>query len=629
MRETFEGWCRLSAFPDASGALDAQELKQRLDIVEVVSEYVKLKKTGKNYVGLCPFHTETKPSFTVSPDRGLFYCYGCQTGGDVITFVEKVENLSFVEAAERLAQRIGAHFAARGDYAQRAALRQWLHAANRMAAVYYARLLAQSPRAEVARRYIAQRKIAQASVEQFMLGYALPEWEDLRQLARRKGFSDRDLVQAGLCVARESGAGCYDRFRGRLMFPIFDAQGNVVGFGARALGDDEPKYINSPETAIFQKGKLVYGLRQAAPAIKGEDYAVVVEGYTDVIACHEAGVKNVVATLGTALTADHLRLLRRYCSRVVLAFDADQAGVAAVLRNVPQLERTGMDVRVAALPEGSDPDQMVRERGPEALLKLVRGAVPLVHFAIDRLIAAQRGAGPRWRQQAARAIVELLSELADEVATEDYVAYAAGELAGEDLARAGANEQALANQVRLARRRGRRRRVGERGSAEEAATASAAATAQALEAAPRGVLLAERIALRGAAEDPEVAREVFAILQPAAFCDPIDRELAERAAEELARNGRIEARTLADGLSREAVERWAEIQLDEAEVACDERSAVDCAREVADYRKRMRMRELEAALRTGEGGAASRELLEEYQELVRYFSEKTARRSSL
>ncbi len=364
------------------------EIREAAPIEEVVGQYVKLTRRGRNLVGLCPFHADSKPSFTVSPERGIFYCFGCGAGGNVISFLMQHQRLSFPEAVEELARRyhIPLNLKAVGpEGARQAKRRTGLYELAAAAAAFYRGLLSGSGGAK-ARDYLARRGLTPEVCEAFQVGYAPPEWEALTRHLQAKGFP-LDLAQeAGLILPRTSG-GFYDRFRDRVIFPIHDRQGRPVAFGGRVLGEGEPKYLNSPESPLFSKGRLLYGLPQAAAALRREDVALVVEGYLDLLALKVRGIEPVVATLGTALTRDHVRLLKSQVSRVVLVFDGDAAGVRAMQRAFPLFAGESLAVRVLPLPAGQDPDDYVKVHGADLFRTPWEAAQPWFNYLLDTLLS--------------------------------------------------------------------------------------------------------------------------------------------------------------------------------------------------------------------------------------------------
>lgn len=352
-----------------------EEIRLRNDIVDVIADYVRLKKQGRNFAGLCPFHSEKTPSFVVHPDNQVFRCYGCGEGGNVFGFLMKKEGLTFPEAVKLLADKSGIKLPDPQDPAEHKnlKLREEAHRLNELARDFYRHVLQNHEVAGVAREYLAKRGVNPEMSEIFQLGYALPGWDNLLTFLKKKGCGEKQLEKLGLVTAREKATtGYYDRFRHRLMFPIWDTRGKVIGFGGRVLDDTLPKYLNSPETPVFNKSYLLYGLHLAAPHIREQDEVVIVEGYMDVLTAHQFGVKNVVASLGTAFTREQGKLLMRYTQNVVISYDADTAGVSATLRGMEILQDMGCRVKVLSVPKGKDPDEYIRNNGPEAFRELVK-----------------------------------------------------------------------------------------------------------------------------------------------------------------------------------------------------------------------------------------------------------------
>ena len=374
----------------AGGSMDLyqsakEEIKRAVDIVELISQFVQLKRAGQNYVGLCPFHSEKAPSFSVSPSKQMFHCFGCKKGGDLFAFWMAYHQVPFPQAMKDLAEKY--HIAlpethpahsGRGEAAQREALLR----VNEMAAQYFHHLLTQSSKGKPGRDYFEGRAIPEGIIQSFRLGYASDDWEGLTGYLKAKKADLEKAAQAGLIIPRKSG-GYYDRFRGRVIFPIFNTRQQVVGFGGRVLDHALPKYLNSPETPVFQKSELLYGLHAAHGPIREKGRAVIVEGYTDVLALHKHGFFEAVATLGTALTRDHIRRLKGYAKEAVVVFDADAAGKAAALRSLPLFLDEGLSSRVMVLPENEDPDSFSNKYGLQAFLGLLEQAVPMFDFYLD------------------------------------------------------------------------------------------------------------------------------------------------------------------------------------------------------------------------------------------------------
>lgn len=362
-----------------------ETVRLRSDIVEVVSRYVQLKKRGRYFIGSCPFHHDRVPSFTVTPDKQIFYCFGCSTGGDVFKFLMLKENMTFYEAVHMLAQQAGVAVPFTESTAQREKehKRETLHRINSLAKDFYRQILRQHREAAAARRYLVERGVTGEVLDRFEVGFALPEWGSLLAFLGKKGYRPDEVVEAGLAVKSEAGR-YYDRFRNRVVFPIWDSAARVVGFGGRVLDDSLPKYINTPETPFFSKRHVLYGLHLAQPSIREKGFVVVVEGYMDVITAHLHGVTNAVASLGTAFTVEQGRLLMNYSNDVVIAYDSDAAGVAATVRGLDILQNLGCQVRVVSIPDGKDPDEFLRRHGCRSWEKLISEAPSFIEYKLQQ-----------------------------------------------------------------------------------------------------------------------------------------------------------------------------------------------------------------------------------------------------
>ena len=385
------------------------------DMVEVVGQYTELRKSGANYTGRCPFHEERTPSFSVNPVEKLYYCFGCGAGGDLIGFVMAKEDLDFPAAVEHLAEKYGVQLEyeegdARGEQERRR--RERLRALLERATAYYERVLWEAKAAAPAREYLRRRGLDEATCRAFRLGYSLPGWDTLRAVARRAGYTDQDLLDAGLAVPGKGGRP-YDRFRGRLMFPLADDRGRTLGFGARTLGDEKPKYLNSPETLLYRKSEALFGLHRARAAARAADRVYVVEGYTDVMALAQAGVENVVASMGTALTEQQLARLKRLTANVYLCFDADAAGLGAMSRALRLGRKVGLSLRVVRIPDGLDPADFVQAGGDAAAFaRLADEAQTLLQFHVHTALAAHDLDRPDGRARALAQLREVLAEAA-------------------------------------------------------------------------------------------------------------------------------------------------------------------------------------------------------------------------
>lgn len=347
-----------------------EEVKSASDIVSVISDFVALKKKGNRFWGLCPFHHEDTPSFSVYPEKDLFYCFGCNTGGNVFKFIMLKERLNFPEAVRFLADRSGVVIPDQQYLSPEQQQKERAYQANQLALRFYQHVLLSSDMGKPARDYIAQRGLTKETVERFALGFAPPSWNSLTNFLMKKGYSKAELIQWGLALEGRNQS-LYDRFRNRIIFPIINVRGKVVGFGGRVLDDGLPKYLNSAESEIFNKAANLYGLNLAASPIRDSGQAVIVEGYLDVIAAHQAGIDNVVASLGTAMTRDHAQLLLRYTEDVILAYDADPAGQKAALRGLDILQEAGCRVKVLTIPDGKDPDEFIQRQGADRFRELI------------------------------------------------------------------------------------------------------------------------------------------------------------------------------------------------------------------------------------------------------------------
>ena len=357
------------------------QVQARSDIVEVVSRYIPLQKAGRNFKAPCPFHNEKTPSFVVSPDKQIYHCFGCGAGGNVFSFLMKYENLSFPEAVEMLAEKAGIQLPHFGPRKELTSLATQLYKVNELSIQFFEGCL---PRSREARDYLISRGIGDETVKRFRIGYSPDSWDGILKFLDSKGIKADIAEKAGLAIANDRG-GYYDRFRKRLIFPIFDLKDRALGFGGRVLDSSLPKYMNSPETYIYSKGRNLYGLNHAKDSIKKAGYVLVVEGYLDFIIPYQAGVRNIVATLGTALTVDQVKLLKRFANTVIMVYDPDEAGEAASLRNMDLFIGEGVNVYIAELPRGFDPDGYIRKFGTEDFIKLTKASKNLFDYKISRL----------------------------------------------------------------------------------------------------------------------------------------------------------------------------------------------------------------------------------------------------
>ncbi len=410
------------------------EIKNSADIVDVVSEAVLLKKTGKNYVGLCPFHSEKTPSFTVSPEKQIFYCFGCTEGGNVISFLMKHGGISFPDAARSLARRYGIDLPTQmmsPEQKRRIGERERLLEINRHAMDFFRKGLLDSHSGKQAMTYLQKRGIKDDIVNRFNIGYAPEGWDNLSNYFSKRSIPLALVEKAGLIVSKKNKQGFYDRFRDRIIFPIIDASMQVIGFGGRIMDDSMPKYLNSPETPVYNKRRSLYGIHRAKNKCRESETVYIVEGYFDLLALHQHGIENSVATLGTALTVEHVRVLKGNASRVILVYDSDDAGIKAVLRSIGIFMEAAVDARITVLPEGYDPDSYIIEFGHESFINAVSKARSIMSFLIDsavkkhgrsiegkiRIISELKGALASINDSVARSLY--VKELAERIGIEE------------------------------------------------------------------------------------------------------------------------------------------------------------------------------------------------------------------
>ena len=367
-----------------------ERVEQGSDIVDVISHYVTLKRKGNRFWGCCPFHQEKTPSFSVVPEKGFFYCFGCHAGGNVFKFLSLIENVTYFEAIKLQAEKLGIPLPERPKSAQEKAREQRLKdllKVNDMARTFFHNCLTMTHMGEVGKTYFAGRGISMDAIEEFGLGYAPNAWDKLTKAFLARGVPQAFLLEDGLAMERREGQGIYDRFRNRVMIPIADERGRVVGFGGRVLDDSKPKYLNTKETVLFNKRRLLFGLDRSHQAIRQAGYAIIVEGYMDAISVFDAGVKNVVASLGTSFTAEHCKKLLRYAKRFYFCYDSDEAGQNATIRALTVVRDSGAEVRVIVVPDGKDPDEFIRKHGADAFRALVDQALSLTDYRLRYVLS--------------------------------------------------------------------------------------------------------------------------------------------------------------------------------------------------------------------------------------------------
>ncbi|MEK7098145.1 MAG: DNA primase [Patescibacteria group bacterium] len=397
----------------------SEEIKSKLDVVDVIKEYIQIKPAGTNFRGLCPFHNEKNPSFMVSPEKQIWHCFGCAKGGDIFAFVMEIEGITFAESLRMLAQKAGVVLEHHNPklVSQKNRILEIIE----ISAKHFNDNMMQGRDGEKARKYLEERGLKEETIEEWEIGYSRESWDDLFNHLRKKGFNENEIFLAGMTVKRDKMSGFYDRFRGRIMFPIKDINGNTVAFTARVMpgGDDKQgKYINSPQTPVYDKSKLLFGLDKAKIEIKKKELAVLVEGQMDVITAHQHGFRNIIASSGTSLTVEQINLLKRYSTNIALAFDMDNAGEMASERGMKTAMQMDMNIKVIEVPNGKDPDECIKQ-SPEVWKKAVETAKPMMRYCFDKIISKLNLDNIEHKRQAAKKLLPVIGELNSRI-EQDY-----------------------------------------------------------------------------------------------------------------------------------------------------------------------------------------------------------------
>jgi DNA primase len=412
------------------------EIRERINIVDLVSNYVNIKRIGKNYVGLCPFHSEKTPSFNVSEDKQMFYCFGCGVGGNVFTFLMKYENISFLEAAKSLAEKAGVSINIINHYENKGKSR--LFEINEKIAEYFHNILLNDKEGDKARDYLKKRGISKDIILEYKLGFSKNSRDDLLKYIKKENIELDIVKKLGLIMEKDKAF--YSFFRGRLIFPIFNIMGKIIGFGGRVLDDVLPKYINSCESSIYSKSNSLYGINIAKDYIRKKGFSIIVEGYFDLISLHKYGFKNSVATLGTALTSNHIKILKRYSNNVIGIFDGDRAGISAIERSVPLFLNEEMQAKVIILPQGMDPDEFVNKVGDKKLADMIATAIPIISFIITRKIKNSDISSIEGRTKLVKELIPIIESIKSPIERHLYV-----KMLGENI---DVNEEVILNELK-------------------------------------------------------------------------------------------------------------------------------------------------------------------------------------
>ena len=407
------------------------EIQDKCDIVEIISSYVSLKPSGRNFKACCPFHHEKTPSFVVSPDKQIYHCFGCNSGGNIFSFLKEYEKIDFIDAVKMLAEKTGVklpEYKSHDD--QDASAASVVYSVNDVAANYYSSFLVGDglkPSPTLPERYIAKRGLDASVIKKFRIGYADSSWNGLLDYLSARGIKQDTVLKAGL-IAQGKENSYYDLFRNRIIFPIFDVRNRIIGFGARVMDETLPKYINSPETTVYKKGQHLYGLNFAKADIKEKNFAIITEGYLDVIMCHQYGVTNAIASLGTALTAEQIRLLKRYTHNIVILYDADQAGEAASLRGLDLFLEEDMNVKIATLEKGHDPDSFLRKFGKENFDAAIKKSKSLFTYKLDILKDRFNSTEPESKAETIKEMLSTINRVRNAIVKAEYIKLLAQEL---------------------------------------------------------------------------------------------------------------------------------------------------------------------------------------------------------
>jgi DNA primase len=615
-------------------------VRAEANIVDVVSDYVRLRRTGKNWVGLCPFHDDQKPSFAVEPVKGIYRCFACGKGGNVFTFLMELNGWSFPEAVRSLAASLNIEIPENRREQEGLSENERLASAVKEAAAFFQQVL-KSDAGLPGQAYFKKRGFTSETLARFGLGYAPDAWEELFTRLTKLGYTPQELERAGLAIKREGRSGWYDRFRGRTIFPIYTATGRVVGFGARRMSEDpnQPKYINSPESPIYQKSRLLYGLYQAKDAIRKNGLALFVEGYADVISLHQAGIQTAIATCGTALATEHAELVARYTSRVILVFDSDAAGQSATERGIDVLLRKGLDVAVLRLPDGEDPDTFVRKFGAREVERRISESISFLEFRARAMKLAGDFDSPDRATEAIRTIVSSISLIPDALKRELYVQKLAADYHISETLMADELERALGKQGQVRRRALPRPEGGPRMPSQGEEQGVPAQAGPAVEPAPalrkpvtRAELPSAEIGLLGVLVqgDPQMLEHVFDRINPDDFSHPLTRELVALILDHyvnqrsfsidqlISENLRPELRDLAAMLAieRETISPWWNKVDPELPEPNQWRIARDCLIQIEQARIEREYRSIQDRLRNGDlSGEEVTDILEKIREL--------------
>ncbi|MDP2922014.1 MAG: DNA primase [Candidatus Omnitrophota bacterium] len=574
------------------------EIQDKCDIVEIISGYISLKPAGRNFKACCPFHHEKTPSFVVSPDKQIYHCFGCNSGGNVFNFIKEYEKMDFIDAVKMLAEKTGVKLPEyRKSDDQDASIVSTIYSVNDVAANYYSNILEKISPSSEPRKYILKRGLDAAIIKKFRLGFADSSWKGLLDYLASRGIKQDTIFQAGL-VTKGKENSYYDLFRNRIVFPIFDVRDRVIGFGARVMDETLPKYINSPETAVYKKGQHLYGLNIAKAGIKERNFAIITEGYLDVMTCHQYGANNAIASLGTALTTDQVRLLKRYTHNVVMLYDSDQAGEMASIRGLDLLLEEGMNVKIAALEKGHDPDSFLRKFGKEKFDVAIKRSKSLFTYKLDILNARFDSKEPESKAEIIKEMLSTIHRVKNAIVKAEYIKLLSQELS--------VKEDAVWEELKKIKTHSdRRTESGDRRN-----------ICQAVDMSP-----AEKILARLMLEDINIVKIVRDELKPSDFRNHDIRNIIEMLFSIDSQDGAIDIRRLMNSMSESVPQNViSRIVNEDMDIKDKEKNVCDCIMTIKKENRSMLLKDIQNRLSVAQKSGYEEEekkLLEEFNELIK------------
>jgi len=574
------------------------EIQDKCDIVEIISGYISLKSAGRNFKACCPFHHEKTPSFIVSPDKQIYHCFGCNSGGNVFNFIKEYEKMDFIDAVKMLAEKTGVKLPEyRKSDDQDASIVSTIYSVNDIAANYYSNILEKLSPSSEPRKYILKRGLDASVIKKFRLGFADSSWKGLLDYLAGRGIKQDMIFQAGL-VTRGKENSYYDLFRNRIVFPIFDVRDRVIGFGARVMDETLPKYINSPETAVYKKGQHLYGLNIAKTSIKERNFAIITEGYLDVMTCHQYGANNAIASLGTALTIEQVRLLKRYTHNAVMLYDSDQAGEMASIRGLDLLLEEGMNVKIATLEKGHDPDSFLRKFGKEKFDAAIKGSKSLFTYKLDILNARFDSREPESKAEIIKEMLSTIHRVKNAIVKAEYIKLLSQELS--------VKEDAVWEELKKIKTR-----PESRATSDERRN-----ICQPIDISP-----AEQILARLMLEDMNIVKTVRDELKPSDFRNNDIRNIIETLFSIKDHDGAIDIRRLMNSMAERVPQNViSRIVNEDVDIKDKEKNVCDCIMAIKKENRSRLLKDIQGRLSVAQKSGYEEEekkLLEEFNDLIK------------